>query len=148
MHKQFLIQKTEDAQDLPLPSYMTQAAAAMDLYANIKNKLCIKPMQRLAVPCGFRLALPLGYEAQIRPRSGIALKHGITMLNAPGTIDADYRGEVHVLLINFGEAEYIINRGDRIAQMLIAKVEQTNFKQANTLPSSARGDGGFGSTGK
>ena len=144
----FLIKRLPNAADLPLPQYMTESAAGMDLYAAIDEPVKMEPMGRVVVPCGFQMALPHGYEAQIRPRSGLARQHGVTMLNAPGTIDADYRGEVGVLLINLGDAPYTINRGDRIAQMIVAKAIQVAFEEADELPDSARGAGGFGSTGK
>ena len=138
----------DDAKDLPLPRYMTQGAAGMDLCAHVHGEFIIKPGERALVPCGFKMAMPLGYEAQIRPRSGLGLKYGISMPNAPGTIDADYRGEVHVLLINHGREDFVIRRGDRIAQMIINKVEHIVFEQTNSLPESTRGSGGFGSTGR
>jgi len=144
----FFIQQLEEAKDLPLPKYMTEGAAGMDLYAHVTEPLVIKPNERLKVPCGFKMAMPIGYEAQIRPRSGLSSKYGISMPNAPGTIDADYRGEISVLLINYGDMDFIINRGDRIAQMIINKVEIVSFEQVDELPESKRGEGGFGSTGK
>ncbi|MCL2397186.1 MAG: dUTP diphosphatase [Defluviitaleaceae bacterium] len=144
----FFIQQLDDAKDLPLPRYMTDGAAGMDLCANVCGDFILRPMERAIVPCGFKMAMPMGYEAQIRPRSGLALKHGISMPNAPGTIDADYRGEVGVLLINLGDTDFVIRRGDRIAQMIINKIERIQFKPVDTLPDSGRGGGGFGSTGK
>ena len=143
----FFIQQLNEAKDLPLPKYMTEGAAGMDLCAHVHGELVIKPRQRVAVPCGFKMAMPIGYEAQIRPRSGLGLKHGISMPNAPGTIDADYRGEISVLLINHGDEDFVIRRGDRIAQMVINKVERVNFEPVDNLPESQRGDKGFGSTG-
>ena len=143
----FFIQQLNEAKDLPLPRYMTEGAAGMDLCAHVHGELVIKPRQRAAVPCGFKMAMPVGYEAQIRPRSGLGLKHGISMPNAPGTIDADYRGEISVLLINHGDEDFIIRRGDRIAQMVINKIERVSFEHVDDLPESQRGDGGFGSTG-
>jgi len=145
----FYIQQLDNAKDLPPPRYMTPGAAGMDLCANVPadEPLIVKPRQRLAVPCGFKMAMPMGYEAQVRPRSGLALKHGISMPNSPGTIDADYRGEVCVLLINLGDADFVIHRGDRIAQMIINKVELVDFEAVDELPESLRGEGGFGSTG-
>jgi len=142
---QFLISQTPDAKDLPLPARQTPQSAGLDLHSKIDT--IIKKGERSLVPTGIRVALPFGYEAQVRPRSGLALKHGVTMLNAPGTIDADYRGEVHALLINLGDADFTINRGDRIAQMVIAKVEMAEFTTADDLPETTRGTGGFGSTG-
>ena len=143
----FFIQQLDNAKDLPLPQYMTKGAAGMDLCAHVFGEVVLKPRQRLAVPCGFKMAMPVGYEAQIRPRSGLGLKHGISMPNAPGTIDADYRGEISVLLINHGDEDFVIRRGDRIAQMVINKVEIVDFKPVDDLPESQRGTGGFGSTG-
>ena len=143
----FYIQQLDDAKDLPLPRYMTEGAAGMDLCAHVHNEIVVKPRQRVLVPCGFKMAMPFGYEAQVRPRSGLALKYGISMPNAPGTIDADYRGEVSVPLINHGEEDFVIRRGDRIAQMVISKVERVDFMPIDNLPDSQRGDGGFGSTG-
>jgi dUTP pyrophosphatase len=143
----FLIKQLSHAKDLPLPSYQTEGAAGMDLYACVENPQTLKPMERAIIPCGFKMALPIGFEAQIRPRSGLALKHGLSMPNSPGTIDADYRGELGVLLINLGNEDITISRGDRIAQMIINKVERVQFTQTDTLPESPRGEGGFGSTG-
>ena len=144
----FFIQQLDDARDLPLPKYMTEGAAGMDLYAHVTEPLIIKPNKRLKVPCGFKMSMPIGFEAQIRPRSGLGLKYGISMPNSPGTVDADYRGEISVLLINHGDTDFVINRGDRIAQMIINKVEIVSFEQVDELPESKRGEGGFGSTGK
>ena len=146
---EFLIHQLEEARDLPLPQYMSESAAGMDLYAHVADELVITPMQRVIVPCGFKMAMPAGFEAQIRPRSGLALKYGISMPNAPGTIDADYRGEVGVLLINLGNADFVVRRGDRIAQMVINRVERINFisMDADSLSETKRGAGGFGSTG-
>jgi len=142
-----LIQQLAHAKDLPLPSYQTAGAVGMDLYAAVEKSLVIAPMGRVIVPCGFRMALPHGYEAQIRPRSGLAYKHGISMPNSPGTIDSDYRGEIGVLLINLGEQDFAIKRGDRIAQMVINRVEIVELVPASELSESERGEGGFGSTG-
>jgi len=142
---QFQITRTPDATDLPLPSRQTPQSAGLDLHAKIDAT--IKKGERVLVPTGIRIALPFGYEAQIRPRSGLALKHGISMVNAPGTIDADYRGEVGVILINFGNEDFHINCGDRIAQMIIAKVEMIEFEEVTDLPDTIRGAGGYGSTG-
>ncbi|MBN2810172.1 MAG: dUTP diphosphatase [Deltaproteobacteria bacterium] len=130
-----------------LPQYMTEQAAGMDLYARIDAALVLAPGQRLLVPTGIAIALPPGYEAQVRPRSGLALKHGVTLLNAPGTIDADYRGEIAVIVINHGAKEFIINDGERIAQMIIAPVAHCCWMPAAELESSERGAGGFGHTG-
>ena len=147
MHK-FLAKRTQDAKDLPLPARMSKMAAGMDLYANVKESVTIKRGERMRIPTGICIALPYGYEAQMRPRSGLALKHGITMLNSPGTIDADYRGELTALLINLGEADYVVRRGDRVAQLVLAKVEMGVFEEADELPESDRGTSGFGSSGK
>jgi len=141
----FCVKRTEDALDLPLPTRGTPLSAGLDLHAKIN--ITIKKGERALVPTGIRVALPFGYEAQVRPRSGLALKHGVTVLNSPGTIDADYRGEVAALLINHGEKDFDIARGDRIAQMVIAKVEMVEFDEVDELPESVRGDGGWGSTG-
>jgi len=144
---EILIQQLDDAKDLPLPQYQSEMAAGMDLYAHVNNEFILSPLQRAVVPCGFKMALPVGYEAQIRPRSGLALKNGISMPNSIGTIDADYRGEIGVLLINLGDKDFIINRGDRIAQMVINKIERAVMTKTECLPATLRGDGGFGSTG-
>lgn len=133
---------------LPLPAYMSADAAGCDLYAAVRQDVRIEPGRRALVPAGFSMALPAGYEAQIRPRSGLAFEHGITCLNSPGTVDADYRGPVNVLLANLGDEPFVVRRGDRIAQMVIARVERAGFFEVDDLPASARGAGGFGSTGK
>lgn len=139
--------KLPHAQDLPLPSYESTFAAGMDIRAALDEPLELEPGKRLLVPTGLKMALPEGYEAQIRPRSGLAWRNGVTMLNTPGTIDADYRGEVKLLAVNLGEEPFTINHGDRIAQMVIAPVQQCSIKEADKLPESGRGEGGFGSTG-
>lgn len=131
----------------PLPSYATEQSAGMDLRANIDEPIVLKPMQRTIVKTGLFMALPPGYEAQVRPRSGLALKHGITVLNSPGTIDADYRGEIGVLLINLGDKDFVINDGERIAQMVIAKHETAAFSLTDSLDETERGAGGYGHTG-
>jgi len=133
--------------DLPLPKFETALAAGADLRAALSEDMNLAPGARALVPTGFAMALPAGYEAQIRPRSGLAYKHGITCLNTPGTIDADYRGEVKVLLINHGNEAFTITRGERIAQMVIAPITQPAFTRVKTLDDTARGAGGFGSTG-
>lgn len=132
--------------DMPLPAYATAGAAGLDLRA--AAGLMLKPGARALVPTGLAIALPEGFEAQVRPRSGLAVKHGVTVLNAPGTIDADYRGEIQVPLINHGQEDFIIARGDRIAQMVIARVEQVDLVEVTALDDTARGTGGFGSSGK
>ena len=131
----------------PLPTYATTQSAGMDLRANIDNPITLKPMERRLVPTGLYIALPQGYEAQVRPRSGLALKHGITVLNTPGTIDADYRGELMVLLVNFSTEDFIINAGERIAQMVIARHEQASFVEVEVLDETERGAGSYGHTG-
>ncbi|MBN2105132.1 dUTP diphosphatase [bacterium] len=135
-------------QDLPIPHYQTEGSSGMDLYAAVDKPITIQPGEVMLVPTGIRIALSPGYEAQVRPRSGLALKHGIGLLNSPGTIDADYRGVIGIILFNFGRAVFTIHRGDRIAQMVIARVENAKVKVVRVLPESARGNGGFGSTGK
>ena len=137
------------AQGLPLPAYETPLAAGMDLRAAVGDDapLTLKPMARAMVPTGLAFAVPAGFEAQVRPRSGLAAKAGITCLNAPGTIDADYRGEVKVILINLGQEDFVIRRGDRIAQLVIAPVASAQWRSVDSLDETARGAGGFGSTG-
>ena len=135
------------AEGLGLPAYATEHAAGMDLCAAIANDIIVAPGQRVLVPVGLSIALPEGYEAQVRPRSGLALKHGITVLNSPGTIDADYRGEVQVILANMGTEAFTITRGMRIAQMVVAAYARVVWLEAAELPASGRGAGGFGSTG-
>jgi dUTP pyrophosphatase len=135
------------ASDLPLPKYETAGAAGMDLQAAIDGEMSIEPGSVALVPTGLAFALPAHLEAQVRPRSGLAAKHGVTVLNAPGTIDSDYRGEVKVILINHGKAPFKIERGMRIAQLVIAKVERIAWAETDNLDASARGAGGFGSTG-
>ncbi len=141
------IQRLPHADDLPLPTYETLLAAGADLRAAINKPLSLAPGASARVPTGLKMAIPAGYEAQVRPRSGLAAKHGVTVLNTPGTIDADYRGEVQVILINHGAEPFVIERGMRIAQMVVAPIIQARFVEASELPTSARGDGGFGSTG-
>lgn len=135
------------AKDLPPPSYATDQSAGMDLSAAIDGKIDVKPGERTLVPTGLAIALPAGFEAQIRPRSGLAAKNGVTVLNTPGTIDADYRGEIKVILINLGQETFTIERGMRIAQMIIARHEQAEWNIVDNLDETARGSGGFGSTG-
>lgn len=130
-----------------LPAYATEQSAGMDLRANIDSPITLRPKERRLVPTGLHIALPAGYEAQVRPRSGLALKHGITVLNTPGTIDADYRGEVMVLLVNFSNEDFVINDGERIAQMIIARHEQGEFVEVGELDETERGEGGYGHTG-
>jgi dUTP pyrophosphatase len=131
----------------PLPAYATEQSAGMDLRANIEESIVLKPMERRLIPTGLYIALPAGYEAQVRPRSGLALKKGITVLNSPGTIDADYRGEIGVLLINLSQEEFVINDGERIAQMVIERHEKVDFIEVELLDETERGEGGYGHTG-
>lgn len=144
-----VIHDEEADRGVPLPAYETAGAAGADLRANLPDRgsVELKPGARALVPTGLRLEIPLGYEVQIRPRSGLALKHGITLPNSPGTIDSDYRGPLGVIVMNAGEAPFVINHGDRIAQMVVAPVLQASFDLVETLGETSRGDGGFGSTG-
>ena len=131
----------------PLPQYATPQSAGMDLRANLAEPVVLNPLERRLIPTGLHIALPAGYEAQVRPRSGLALKKGITVLNSPGTIDADYRGEIGVLLINLSQEDFVVNDGERIAQMVIARHEQGEFEIVETLDETERGEGGYGHTG-
>jgi dUTP pyrophosphatase len=133
--------------DVPLPSPMSGGAAGMDVYAAVEGDLVVQPGATVAVPTGFAIAVPHGYEAQVRPRSGLALKHSIGLMNSPGTIDSDYRGEVRIVLTNFGGEPFTIRRGDRIAQMVVAPVVTVTWKEVDQLPGTGRGTGGFGHTG-
>ena len=135
------------SEGIPLPKYQTEGSAGIDLPAAIEGSATIDPGARLLIPTGFAFSIPSTYEGQIRPRSGLALKHGVTVLNSPGTIDSDYRGEVSVLLINHGNKTFFFERGDRVAQMVFTKVEQVKFKEVKVLDKSDRGIGGYGSTG-
>jgi dUTP pyrophosphatase len=141
------IRRLAHAEGLPLPGYATAGAAGADLCAAVDREMIIEPGDRAAVPTGLVLEIPQGYEGQVRPRSGLAIKHGLTVVNAPGTIDSDYRGELKVLLVNLGSDSVSIGRGDRIAQLLIAPVTRASFLESEALSLSERGDGGFGSTG-
>lgn len=132
----------------PTPSYATEQSAGVDLRANITEKMVLEPLQRALVPTGLFIALPKGFEAQVRPRSGLAIKHGITVLNTPGTVDADYRGEIKVILVNLSDQPFEILPGERIAQMVIARHETVQWEEADSLDVTQRGAGGFGSTGK
>lgn len=132
----------------PLPQYQTAQSAGMDLYANMEHSCTLQPLERALIPTGLFIELPVGYEAQIRPRSGLAIKNGITVLNAPGTIDADYRGEIGVVIINLSKEEFTINDGDRIAQMVIAQHEIAVWQEVTEMTETDRGHGGFGSTSK
>lgn len=130
-----------------MPAYATAQSAGMDIRANIEEPFTLKPLQRKLVPTGLYIALPDGYEAQIRPRSGLALKHGITVLNTPGTIDADYRGEIGIVLVNLSDTDFTVNPGERIAQMVVAKYEQVTLEEVQQLDNTERGTGGYGHTG-
>ena len=141
------IKRSADCADVPLPTKMTEHAAGFDIAAAVPAKLTLKPGDIRLIPCGFAMAVPHGFEAQMRPRSGLSTKHGITMINAPGTIDSDYRGEVHVPLINLGKKPFAIERGMRIAQMLIAPVPSVKIAEVQELEETKRGKGGFGHTG-
>lgn len=131
----------------PMPTYATSQSAGMDLRANLEEPVVLHPMERRLIPTGLHIALSEGYEAQVRPRSGLALKHGLTVLNAPGTIDADYRGEIGVVLINLSQEDFTINDGERIAQLVVARYEQVEFSLVETLDETERGEGGYGHTG-
>ncbi|MDF1616355.1 dUTP diphosphatase [Petrocella sp. FN5] len=141
------VEQTEEGKDLPLPKYMSEQAAGLDLFAAVIEDVILKKGEIKLVPTGLKIALPDAYEAQIRPRSGLAFKHGISLVNTPGTIDADYRGEIKIIMINFGEEDFTIKRGDRIAQMVINRIEQINWVLTDALEETARGAGGFGHTG-
>ena len=132
----------------PLPEYATDQAAGLDLRANISEPITLKPLERRLIPTGLHIALPSDYEAQVRPRSGLAYKHGITVLNAPGTIDADYRGDIGVILVNLSNQDFVVEDGERVAQLVIAKYTQAKWKEVVELSETTRGEGGFGSTGK
>ena len=141
------IKKVKGFEDLPTPRYMTSGSAGMDLYAAISEEIIIKPLERKKIPVGICIELPKGYEAQVRPRSGLAANYGITLLNSPGTIDWDYRGEISIIMINFGSENFTIKKGDRVAQMVINKVETPIIELVEEIESTQRGIGGFGSTG-
>ena len=142
------IKRIRPESDLTLPCYMTSHSAGMDLYADLSADALLQPGSRLLVPTGIAIALPEGYEAQIRPRSGLALKHGISLVNSPGTIDADYRGEIGVILINHGEVPFLLRRGERIAQMVVARFSRVVWEETDELDATQRGAGGFGHTGR
>ncbi|NRA73870.1 MAG: dUTP diphosphatase [Rickettsiales bacterium] len=141
------ITQCKSAADLPLPSYATEGSSGLDLCANISSPITLSPMARELIPTGLSIALPIGFEAQVRPRSGLAVKHGITVLNTPGTIDSDYRGELRIILINLSKEDFTIERGMRIAQMVIQPVTKAILKPVQNLSNTQRGTGGFGSTG-
>ena len=142
------IQRTKGNDDLPLPKYMTSGASGMDLFSAVVEPATILPKGFGMISLGIKIAVPEGFEAQIRPRSGLSAKYGIGLLNSPGTIDSDYRGEVKVILFNFGEKPFIVNRGDRIAQMVISPIVKAELTECDNLDETSRGDGGFGHTGK
>ena len=142
------IKRLRSGKDLPLPAYMTAHAAGMDLLADIEEDIVIAPMERSLVPTGISIALPVGYEAQIRPRSGLAIKHGIALVNSPGTIDADYRGEIMVIMINLGSEPFTISKGERVAQMVVHEVSKVDWDEVDAHDETARADGGFGHTGR
>ncbi len=141
------IQRLPGNSDVPLPAYQSQDAVGMDLHAAVREPLTVAPGAVAGIPCGFAMALPPGYEAQVRPRSGLAAKNAISLVNTPGTIDPDYRGEVKVLLINHGTAPFVVTRGMRIAQMVVMPVPRVAWQEVSELPPTARGEGGFGHTG-
>lgn len=142
-----LIAQEQGCEDIPLPAYATAGAAGMDLCAAVDQEVTLAPGERWLISTGIRIALPSGYEAQVRPRSGLAMRHGIGMVNSPGTVDADYRGVIQVVLINLGQEPFTVRRGDRIAQMVVAPVTRVEWEPVESLPASDRGDGGFGHTG-
>lgn len=153
MPDKFYMTRTKDARDLPPPAYMSGGAAGLDLYANVGETVTIKAGETALIPTGVKIALPAGFEAQVRPRSGLALNHGVTLLNAPGTVDADYRGEIKVIVINHGREDFEVRRGARVAQMVISRVETVRFQEMDEpdfdgLHGTERGVGGFGHTGK
>ncbi len=147
MTVEIAVQRLPHGDGLALPGYATAGAAGADLLAAVAGPVVLAPGERRAIPTGIALALPEGFEAQVRPRSGLALDHGVTVLNAPGTVDSDYRGEVKVILANLGAAPFVVERGMRIAQIVVARVETARWRASDELPASARGAGGFGSTG-
>ncbi|MGQ9819413.1 MAG: dUTP diphosphatase [Candidatus Kapaibacteriales bacterium] len=145
--KVFITRMNKEANQIPLPEYKSPGSAGMDIRANIDEDIVIEPGSVVLVPTGFAIALPDGYECQVRTRSGLALKYGVFALNSPGTIDSDYRGEIKIILANFGKEPFRISRGDRIAQLVVAKYERVDWVETDSLPPSQRGEGGFGSTG-
>jgi dUTP pyrophosphatase len=142
-----LVRRLPHAQGLPLPAFATAGASGADVCAAVADVLVLAPGARAAVPTGLEIAVPAGFEVQVRPRSGLALRHGVTVANAPGTVDSDYRGEVKVILVNLGSAPYEVRRGERVAQLVVAPVAAARFCETASLPATARGAGGFGSTG-
>lgn len=147
MSVNLIVKRLDHGKDLPLPSYATADAAGMDLRAALAEPITLRPGDRILVPTALVVEIPRGYEGQVRPRSGLALKHGISMVNTPGTVDSDYRGELKVIMINHGQDDFVINHGERIAQLVISPVVQATIVEADEVSESGRGDGGFGSTG-
>ena len=143
-----LIEQLPDAQDLPLPAYATAGSAGMDLMAAVPQDFTLMPGERALIPTGIRIAVPEGYEAQIRPRSGLALRYGLALVNSPGTIDSDYRGELKIIIMNLGGADFVVHRGDRIAQLVISKIYHADIIETDELSQTERGEGGFHSTGR
>ena len=141
------IKRLESSIDLPLPYYETEGSSGMDIRASVREPVLMKPGEIKLIPTGILVSIPPGYEGQIRPRSGLALKHGVGLINSPGTIDSDYRGEIAIIMINWGERSFTIRRGDRIAQMIISKVQRADLVEVDDLDSTKRGDGGFGHSG-
>jgi dUTP pyrophosphatase len=141
------VKRLKGCEDIPLPQYESDGASGMDIRANVKEPAILKPGEIVFIPTGLAVSIPPGYEGQIRPRSGLALKHGIGMVNSPGTIDSDYRGEIGIIMINWGSKPFVINRGDRIAQMAVCKVYRVDIKDVGNLDLTQRGDGGFGHSG-
>jgi dUTP pyrophosphatase len=146
-HPAIDVVQLDHAKNLPLPAYETADAAGMDVRAALSESVTLAPGERKAIPTGLKLAIPSGYEVQVRPRSGLAIKKGITMINAPGTVDADFRGEVHVLMVNHSDEPFVVEHGERIAQLVVAPVVQATWNVVDALDETARGEGGFGSTG-
>jgi dUTP pyrophosphatase len=146
-HVTLRVKRLDGSKDIAMPSYETEGASGLDLRAAVDRELTLHPGDIRLVPTGLAISLPLGYEAQIRPRSGLALKHGVGMVNSPGTIDSDYRGEIGLVLINWGDAPFVIKRGDRIAQMVIARVSRARVLEVDRLETTERGEGGFGHSG-
>lgn len=143
-----LIKRLREEPAVRLPAYMTEQSSGMDLYAFVEGKITLQPGERKLIPTGISMAIPEGFEGQVRPRSGLAIRHGIGVVNAPGTIDADYRGEIAILLINYGQEAFTVRNGDRIAQMIICRVARATWEEVDVLPSTARQEGGFGHTGR
>ena len=143
-----LIKRLREEPAVRLPAYMTEQSSGMDLYAFVEGEITLQPGERKLIPTGISMAIPEGFEGQVRPRSGLAIRHGIGVVNAPGTIDADYRGEIAILLINYGQEPFTVRSGDRIAQMIISRVARATWEEVDVLPSTARQEGGFGHTGR